>query len=102
MFRAWKSRSADTSTARNSFCPCALTSSKRLFAGEIGPSTGEMGTAMFWTGPNRLYRETIEKMKSRLADAGYVGYFDINCIATPRAVYPLEVTPRFGYPTVSI
>ncbi len=75
---------------------------KRLFDGEIGPSTGEMGTTMFWTGPNRLYRETIEKMKSRLADAGYVGYFDINCIATARAVYPLEMTPRFGYPTVSI
>ena len=75
---------------------------KRLFAGEIGPSTGEMGTAMFWTGPNRLYRETIEKMKKRLSDAGYVGYFDINCIATARNIYPLEVTPRFGYPTVSI
>src|SRR5258706_2867246 len=75
---------------------------KRLFAGEIGPSTGEMGTAMFWTGPNRLYRETIEKMKKKLSDAGYVGYFDINCIATARNIYPLEGTPRFGYPTVSI
>jgi phosphoribosylamine---glycine ligase len=75
---------------------------KRLFPGEIGPSTGEMGTSMFWTGPNRLYRETLEKMKPRLKEAGYVGYFDINCIATARAVYPLEVTPRFGYPTVSI
>jgi phosphoribosylamine--glycine ligase len=31
-----------------------------------------------------------------------VGYFDINCIATPRAIYPLECTPRFGYPTLSI
>jgi phosphoribosylamine--glycine ligase len=75
---------------------------KRLFAGEIGPSTGEMGTSMTWTGPNRLYRETIEKMKGRLKEAGYVGYFDINCIATARGVYPLEITPRFGYPTVSI
>ena len=59
-------------------------------------------TAMFWTGPNHLYQETIEKMKKKLAEAGYVGYFDINCIATSRTVYPLEVTPRFGYPTVSI
>src|SRR5882672_178627 len=75
---------------------------KRLFAGEIGPSTGEMGTAMMFTGANRLYRETIDKMKKKLADAGYVGYFDINCIATARGIYPLEVTPRFGYPTVSI
>ena len=27
---------------------------KRLFAGEIGPSTGEMGTSMFWAGPNAV------------------------------------------------
>ncbi len=59
-------------------------------------------TSMFWTGPSRLYRETIEKMVPRLKEAGYVGYFDINCIATARNVYPLEITPRFGYPTVSI
>lgn len=75
---------------------------KKLFAGEIGPATGEMGTLIFWAGTNRLYRETLEKMKNRLAESGYVGYFDINCIATVRAVYPLEITPRFGYPTVSI
>ena len=75
---------------------------KRLFAGEIGPSTGEMGTAMMWTGPNRLYRETIERMKPRLAESGYSGYFDINCIANARGIYALEMTPRFGYPTVSI
>jgi len=75
---------------------------KRLFAGEIGPSTGEMGTAMMFTGANRLYRETIEKMVPKLRESGYCGYFDINCIATPRGVYPLEITPRFGYPTVSI
>ena len=55
-----------------------------------------------FTGPNRLYRETIEKMVPKLRDSGYCGYFDINCIATPRGVYPLEITPRFGYPTVSI
>lgn len=75
---------------------------KKLFAGEIGPSTGEMGTSMFWAGPNKLYRDTLEKMKTRLAASGFIGYFDINCIATSRAVYPLEITPRFGYPTVSI
>lgn len=75
---------------------------KKLFAGEIGPSTGEMGTSMFFSGANRLYRETIEKMIPKLRECGYVGYFDINCIATARGVYPLEMTPRFGYPTVSI
>jgi phosphoribosylamine--glycine ligase len=57
---------------------------------------------MFWSGDNALYRETIAKMAGRLAETGFVGYFDINCIATPRAIYPLECTPRFGYPTLSI
>jgi phosphoribosylamine--glycine ligase len=74
---------------------------KKMFPGDIGPSTGEMGTAMFWA-ENELYRATLAKMKDRLAAAGYVGYFDINCIATSRAIYPLECTPRFGYPTLSI
>ncbi len=59
-------------------------------------------TAMFWVGDSPLYRETIDKMAGRLAAAGFVGYFDINCIATARAIYPLECTPRFGYPTLSI
>lgn len=75
---------------------------KKMFPGDIGPSTGEMGTSMFWSGENALYRETLAKMRDRLAAAGYVGYFDINCIATSRAIYPLEFTPRFGYPTLSI
>lgn len=75
---------------------------KKMFPGDIGPSTGEMGTAMFWSGENELYRATLAKMKERLAASGYVGYFDINCIATARAIYPLEFTPRFGYPTLSI
>jgi phosphoribosylamine--glycine ligase len=75
---------------------------KKMFNDDIGPSTGEMGTSMFWGGDNILYRETIAKMTRRLAASGFVGYFDINCIATSRAIYPLECTPRFGYPTLSI
>jgi phosphoribosylamine---glycine ligase len=75
---------------------------KRMFNDDIGPSTGEMGTSMFWTGENRLYRETLGRLRDRLAASGYVGYFDINCIATGRGLYPLEATSRFGYPTISI
>ena len=73
---------------------------KRMFNDNIGPSTGEMGTLAFWSGANELYRQTLAKMKDRIA--GYVGYFDINCIATPRGVVPLEITPRFGYPTINL
>ncbi|MDS0295421.1 phosphoribosylamine--glycine ligase [Halogeometricum luteum] len=75
---------------------------KRLFPGNIGPSTGEMGTSMFWAGRNRLFEETLGKLEGWLADEGYVGSIDINCIVNDRGIYPLEFTPRFGYPTIAL
>jgi len=75
---------------------------KKLFPGNIGPSTGEMGTSMFWSEPNRLYNITLKKMEPKLAEEGYVGYIDINTIVNSNGIYPLEFTARFGYPTISI
>jgi len=75
---------------------------KKLFPGNIGPPTGEMGTSMFWSEPNRLFTQTLLKMESKLADEGYVGYIDLNCIVNNNGIYPLEFTSRFGYPTISI
>ncbi|HET7248558.1 MAG TPA: phosphoribosylglycinamide synthetase C domain-containing protein [Gemmatimonadales bacterium] len=75
---------------------------KKLFPGDIGPSTGEMGTAMFWSEPNRLFAATLKKMEGRLKEERYVGYIDVNCIVNSNGIYPLEFTARFGYPTISI
>ena len=75
---------------------------KRMFPGDIGPSTGEMGTLCYWSPPNTIFRETLEKMKLLLQQSGYVGYMDINCIVNARGIYPLEFTSRFGYPTISL
>ncbi len=75
---------------------------KKLFPGNIGPATGEMGTSMFWSKPNRLYSATLEKMEDVLAEEGYVGYIDLNCIVNGQGIYPLEFTARFGYPTIQI
>jgi phosphoribosylamine---glycine ligase len=75
---------------------------KKLFPGNIGPSTGEMGTVMFWSGANRLFNSTLRKMEARLAQEKYVGYIDLNCIVNGNGIYPLEFTARFGYPTISI
>jgi phosphoribosylamine--glycine ligase len=75
---------------------------KRMFNDEIGPSTGEMGTLMFWSERSRLYDETLVKFRPLLMEMGFVGYFDINCIVNARGIYPLEITPRFGYPTINI
>lgn len=75
---------------------------KKLFPGDIGPYTGEMGTLMYWSPPNEIFRTTLLKIKRKLAESGYVGYIDINCIANAKGIYPLEFTSRFGYPTISI
>ena len=75
---------------------------KKLFPGNLGPSTGEMGTMMFWSGPNRIFNSTLKKMEPKLAEEGYVGYIDINCIVNNNGIYPLEWTSRFGYPTINI
>jgi phosphoribosylamine--glycine ligase len=75
---------------------------KKLFPGDIGPPTGEMGTLMFWEEPNGFFNATLAKMVEKLRTSKYVGYIDINCIANARGIYPLEFTSRFGYPTISI
>jgi len=75
---------------------------KKLFPGNSGPPTGEMGTTMFWSEPNKIFEQTLLKMASKLAEEGYVGYIDINCIVNNNGIYPLEFTSRFGYPTIFI
>jgi len=75
---------------------------KKLFPGNLGPSTGEMGTAMFWSGPNKIFNLTLKKMEETLAKENYHGYIDVNCIVNGNGIYPLEFTARFGYPTISI
>lgn len=81
---------------------CVNFEHKKLFPGDIGPSTGEMGTTMFWSAPNRLFNATLKKMEPRLAQAHYAGSMDINCIVNSNGIYPLEFTARFGYPAISI
>ena len=75
---------------------------KKLFPGNLGPFVGEMGTMMYWSNSNKLFKLTLEKMLPSLKESGYVGYIDINCIVTGSGIYPLEFTSRFGYPTIQI
>ncbi|MCD6043541.1 MAG: phosphoribosylamine-glycine ligase [Burkholderiales bacterium] len=81
---------------------CVNFEHKKLFPGDIGPATGEMGTTMFWSEPNRLFNATLKRMESRLAQARFSSYIDINCIVNSNGIYPLEFTSRFGYPAISI
>jgi phosphoribosylamine--glycine ligase len=81
---------------------CVNFEHKKLFPGDIGPATGEMGTAMFWSEPNKIFNATLKPMEPKLREERYVGYIDVNCIVNSNGIYPLEFTARFGYPTISI
>jgi len=43
---------------------------KRLFPGDIGPYTGEMGTLMFWSPSNDIFQTTLLKLKDKLKNSG--------------------------------
>ncbi len=75
---------------------------KKLFPGNVGPATGEMGTSMFWSKPNKIYNSTLKKFEATLRDEHFVGYIDVNTIVNGNGIYPLEFTSRFGYPTIQI
>ncbi len=77
---------------------------KRLFPGDIGPKTYEMGTLMWYYADenNRLFAETLAKLKPYLREIGYRGDIDVNCIVNETGAYPLEITARFGYPAIQL
>jgi phosphoribosylamine--glycine ligase len=75
---------------------------KKLFPKELGVSTGEMGTSMFWVNDSPIFEATLLKFQETLAKDNFVGTLDINCIVNGKGIYPLEFTSRFGYPQISI
>ncbi|MEB8330735.1 phosphoribosylamine--glycine ligase [Flavobacteriaceae bacterium KMM 6897] len=75
---------------------------KKLFPKELGVSTGEMGSSMFWTKDSPIFEATLRKFEATLAKHKVVGHIDINCIVNGNGIYPLEFTSRFGYPQIFI
>lgn len=75
---------------------------KKLFPKELGVSTGEMGTSMFWTHDNPIFDATLKKFEKKLAQENFTGHIDINSIVNGNGIYPLEFTSRFGYPQIQI
>ena len=75
---------------------------KKLFPNELGVSTGEMGTSMFWAEESVLFERTLKKLESSLREHNFRGHIDINSIVNHNGIYPLEFTSRFGYPQVHI
>lgn len=75
---------------------------KKLFPKELGVSTGEMGSSMFWANQSPIFDATLKKFEPSLAKQKFVGHIDINCIVNGNGIYPLEFTSRFGYPQIFI
>ena len=77
---------------------------KKLFPGGLGPKTAEMGTLIWYDDNenNRLFNETLAKLKPYLQRINFKGDIDINCIVNEGGAVPLEATPRFGYPAINL
>lgn len=78
---------------------------KNLCNGDLGPKTFEMGTVMWMDykpETNKLYTETLAKLKKYLQKIDFRGDIDINCIVNESGIYPLEITARFGFPALHL
>ena len=77
---------------------------KRLYEGDTGPLTAEMGTVMWHTDDenNPLFARTLNLITPHLQKIAYKGNIDLNCIVTDTDIWPLELTPRLGSPAIQL
>lgn len=75
-----------------------------LFPGNIGPMVDEMGTLSWYSEDEseRLFNQSLNRIKPFLADTNFKGNVDIECIVNEEGVYPLEATVRFGAPAIHL
>lgn len=73
---------------------------KKLMVGDLGPNTGEMGTAVAVRARSKLAEKVLLPLEEAIVETGHTGYIDVNCIVSEDGTpWPLEFTTRFGYPT---
>jgi phosphoribosylamine--glycine ligase len=76
---------------------------KRLFAGSVGPATGEQGTTLRLVRSSKLAENVLKPLEDRLVGMGYVGNVDVNSIVDEDGTpWPLEWTMRLGWPAFMI
>ena len=69
--------------------------------GEHRAPTGEMGTSMYWSAPNRIFNADPQEDGGRAwPPRATSATSTVNCIVNGNGIYPLEFTSRFGYPTI--
>lgn len=72
---------------------------KRLYAGDTGPNTGEMGTAMKYTDESKLGEMMLRPLEPALKAMKFCGNIDISVIIDDKGTpWPLEFTMRMGWP----
>lgn len=76
---------------------------KKLMAGNIGPSTGEMGSVLRYAKKSKLAEKVLRPFEDDLVRMGYLGCVDVNCIIDDEGTpWPLEWTMRPGWPAFNI
>jgi phosphoribosylamine--glycine ligase len=76
---------------------------KKLYAGEKGQNTGEMGTVMKYVKNSALFDEVLKPLEEDLVKMGAFTNVDVNCIIDKSGkVWPLEFTCRFGWPQFNL
>ena len=75
---------------------------KKLFPGNIGPPTGEMGTTMFWSEPNKIFEQTLLKMARASPRRATSATSTSTASSTTTGSTRFEFTSRFGYPSIFI
>lgn len=76
---------------------------KRLFPGNLGPNTGEMGTVSRWSKKSKLAEMVLKPLERYVARVGFVGCLDVSVIIDDEGVpHPLEFTSRSGWPALNL
>ena len=68
------------------------------------PCVDEMGTLAWFDSneDNKLFKETLSKLKDFLIEANFRGDIALNCIITDKGPYILEATARIGSPIIHL
>lgn len=76
---------------------------KKLFSGNLGPNTGEMGTVCKYVFESKIADEVIYPLEKPLLAMEHLGDVDVNCIVDKKGnIWPLEFTCRMGWPAFNI